>query len=77
MFYHKIKIIQIISLISGHWVHYGFGMACMYALDYRNVGGFTLGRAGWGGEDVDLYVKHVRSKLQVRILFLVCHLKLD
>ena len=52
-------------------------MACMYALDYRNVGGFTLGRAGWGGEDVDLYVKHVRSKLQVRILFLVCHLKLN
>ena len=50
---------------TGHWRNYGFGMACMYNIDYHSVGGFNTNIVGWGGEDVDLYKKHVRSPLQV------------
>jgi hypothetical protein len=37
----------------------------MYAADYRAVGGLDLHISGWGGEDVDLYKKHVLSPLKV------------
>ena len=46
-------------------------MACMYNEDYKRVGGFNLNIKGWGGEDVDLYIKHVKSDLQVSYLFLL------
>ena len=49
-------------------MYYGFGMACMFNMDYSSVGGFDLGISGWGGEDVDLYEKHVKSDLQVTLL---------
>ncbi|XP_014673644.1 PREDICTED: chondroitin sulfate N-acetylgalactosaminyltransferase 2-like [Priapulus caudatus] len=54
-----------INKYTGMWLHYGFGMACMFGVDYRAVGGFRLDLAGWGGEDVDLYEKHVASDIQV------------
>ncbi|XP_064613871.1 chondroitin sulfate synthase 1-like [Liolophura sinensis] len=54
-----------INKSTGHWVHYGYGIACMYAQDYREVGGFDLSVKGWGGEDVLLYRRHVRSNLKV------------
>ncbi len=54
-------------IVAGHWVHYGFGMACMYSIDYRVVGGFSTSQAGWGGEDVELFNKHVESNLNVSI----------
>ncbi len=43
-------------------------MACMYAQDYKSAGGFQLDIKGWGGEDVDLYKKHVKSPLQVHCM---------
>ena len=50
----------IISKLTGHWVVYGFGMACLYKADYDAVGGFDLTIRGWGGEDVALFDSHVR-----------------
>lgn len=61
----KSKDLMDINKYTGHWVHYGFGMACMFNVDYRSVGGFNLDIKGWGGEDVDLYIKHVKSNLKV------------
>ena len=40
-------------------------MVCLHTRDYRSVGGFDLKIKGWGGEDVDLYTKHIKSKLKV------------
>jgi hypothetical protein len=37
----------------------------MYNEDYRRVGGFDLSARGWGGEDVYLFTKHVKSDLKV------------
>ncbi|ELU06608.1 hypothetical protein CAPTEDRAFT_168658 [Capitella teleta] len=61
----RVKDLMKINKYTGHWVHYGFGMACMHNLDYRSVGGFNTNIAGWGGEDVDLYIKHVKSTLMI------------
>lgn len=52
----------------GHWVHYAYGMVCLYKSDYSAVGGFDLSRQGWGGEDVELFTKHAKSSLNVIIL---------
>ncbi len=57
--------LQILGTSSGHWVHYGYGMTCLYNSDYRSVGGYDLEKKGWGGEDVELFKKHVRSSLNV------------
>ena len=54
-----------VFVFSGHWVYYGYGMVCMYNQDYRTVGGFNKNIQGWGGEDVDLYIKHTKSNLNV------------
>ena len=41
----------------GFWRDSGFGMVCVYREDFEAVGGFLhyARRAGWGGEDLDLY----------------------
>ncbi len=49
----------------GHWAHYSYGMACMYASDYRKSGGFDVSMRGWGEEDVDLMNKVLKSGLEV------------
>lgn len=49
----------------GFWISYGFGQGCMYAQDYRAVGGFDLTIRGWGGEDVDLYNKFIQHNVQI------------
>ncbi|XP_066301800.1 chondroitin sulfate synthase 1-like [Branchiostoma lanceolatum] len=54
-----------INKYNGFWMYYGYGMACMFNQDYRSVGGFNLDIRGWGGEDVELYERHVKSDLQV------------
>ena len=41
-------------------------MMCVYNSDYRGIGGYDLDTKGWGGEDVDLYIRHVKSSLKVR-----------
>ena len=40
-------------------------MMCVYSSDYRGIGGYDLDSKGWGGEDVDLYIRHVKSSLKV------------
>ena len=42
-------------------------MMCVYNSDYRGIGGYDLDTKGWGGEDVDLYIRHVKSNLKVRV----------
>ena len=42
-------------------------MMCVYNSDYRGIGGYDLDTKGWGGEDVDLYIRHVKSSLKVRV----------
>lgn len=54
-----------ISRKQGHWVNYGYGMLCIYKSDYDSVGGLNTKMLGWGGEDVDLYEKVLKSKLEV------------
>ncbi|XP_013421398.1 chondroitin sulfate synthase 1 [Lingula anatina] len=61
----KVKDLLDINKYTGHWITYGFGMVCLHQADYRRVGGFDLSITGWGGEDVDLYLKHVKSDLKV------------
>ncbi len=49
----------------GHWAYYSFGMLCIYKSDYVKVGGFDTNIVGWGGEDVLLFNKIVRSRMKV------------
>lgn len=60
----KPKIIDI-KRQNGHWAYYSYGMACIYKSDYKMVGGFDTGITGWGDEDVELYEKILRRKLEV------------
>ena len=48
-------------------MHYGYGISCMYKTDYSSIGGFNTGIQGWGGEDDDIYSRHVQSPLQVLV----------
>lgn len=57
----------IINKETGYWRETGFGMACIHREDFRVVSGFdgyTKGEA-WGGEDLYLYRKFVKSSIQV------------
>ena len=47
-----------ISLHTGSWRPYGYGMACFYKPDYVRAGGFNLRINGWGREDYNLYGRY-------------------
>lgn len=49
----------------GHWVWYSYGMICIYYSDYLSIGGFDKSIVGWGGEDVDLFLKVLAHELEV------------
>ena len=48
--------------MSGEWADEDFSIACMYAVDYRVVGGYNLSADNF---QFDLYQRHVASGLQV------------
>jgi chondroitin sulfate N-acetylgalactosaminyltransferase 1/2 len=53
---------------SGFWRDSGFGMVCVYKEDFEAVGGFgeySARHKGWGGEDLHLYRRFLRTDLEV------------
>jgi chondroitin sulfate N-acetylgalactosaminyltransferase 1/2 len=51
----------------GTWRPSGFGMACLYQEDFESIGGFGdyIAKNVWGGEDLHLFRKFLKSKLSV------------
>ncbi|CAF0924401.1 unnamed protein product [Brachionus calyciflorus] len=56
----------IIDKYSGYFRDTGFGMVCLYKQDYDLVGGFKGWESKeWGGEDLYLYRKFLKSKMKI------------
>lgn len=50
---------------SGFWRQFGFGIVSIYKQDFLEIGGFDLSIKGWGKEDIDLYEKAIKSRINV------------
>ncbi len=64
-FEKKPTITYQINRYHGHWCTYGYGMVCMHKSDYVRIGGYNLSIVGWGGEDVKLADKALKSGYDV------------
>ena len=54
----EIKNLSGISKWTGYWIHYGYGMVCLYKSDFVEFEKIH----GWGGEDVEFFKKMVEKE---------------
>jgi len=61
-------LLALSSLLAyvGEWDFDDYGTCCMFAGDYRAVGGFNSTSENW---KLDLYERYVASNMQVRSLY--------
>ena len=59
------KSIYPVTRQMGHWAYYSYGTLCIYKSDYIHVGGLNIRLRGWGGEDMDFYIRVSRKGYQI------------
>ncbi|CAH0754363.1 unnamed protein product [Bemisia tabaci] len=56
-----------VTVNSGYWRQFGFGIASLFKSDYFRVGGLDTKIKGWGKEDVDLYTKFILCSTSISV----------
>ncbi|XP_005990195.1 chondroitin sulfate synthase 1 [Latimeria chalumnae] len=55
----------VITVKTGFWRIFGFGITCIHKADLIRAGGFDVSIRGWGLEDVDLFIKLMNAGLNI------------